>query len=291
MKNKSILKITKSLLTGLLLCIGGLGYALEYKVLDTQPHALGLERSAQTETGLAFTLAGPEKLSASQEAQVQYLLQTFSSWEGIVVKSLKIQLTGQQAEAVLLPQSLDVGGVDLSTYLPSGMWFVFKDYLEFDFRLAVKNVFVRMQGGFFDLSDFKNRLKDAVDNPVAYIQKNDPLYLFNKLSELQKEITDARARELLLKQTLENAQSAIATLQSSLSILQYAGTALANRDFFGGMHPMDPAEVEKVLKIKEASPDKQRKAVFAEYKGQGGKILSESEVFLVMAVYHKDFSN
>lgn len=270
MKNKSIVLLCS------LLLLPVAGWSIEYSVKSTAPHSLGVSKTAVTADGLEFTLDGPESLTQPQENQVQVLLQTFGAWKDVKIKSLKIQVTNAQSEAVIVPVSLDVGGVDAGPYMPSGMWFIARDYLEFDFRLAVKNVFVRMQGGFFDFSEFKNRLKEAIDNPVAYVQKNDPLYLFNKMSEMQKTITDLQAKTI--------------ALQTDLATLQYAGTALANRDFFGGMHALDAAEIDKVLKLKTATPDKLRKAIFADYKAQGGK-LSESEVYLVMGVYFKDFSN
>lgn len=244
-------------------------WAVDYSFTGSAPHPLGVSRTAVTSGGLAFVLDGPEAVSADQEARLQVLLRTFASWTDIKIKSLRIQLANGQAEAVVVPEALDASGVDAAAFMPSGMWFVARDYLEFDFRLAVKSVFVRMQGAYFDFKEFKNRLKEAIDNPVAYVQKNDPLYLFSRLTELQKTVDK---------------------LKLDLATLQYAGTALANRDFFGGMHPLDPAEVDKVLALKAANPGKLRKAVYAEYQAQGGK-LSQAEVYLVMAVWYKDFSD
>ena len=265
------MKISKFLALGAaLLIFSSPVFALEYTLGDPQPHPLGVERvGTVTASGLSFVLDGPATLSGSQEQQVQVLLQTFNSWQGVKAVSLKLQVNPTGVEAVLVPENFDLGAAgNAAGYMPSGMWFNSKDYLEYDFRLAVKNVFVRIQGSYFDFEAFKARLREAIADPVAYVQKNDPIYLFSRLTELAK--------------TVEG-------LQSDLNALRYSGTALANRDFFGGMHPLDPAEVTKVLALKAANPDKFGKAVYEAYKAGGGK-LSDSEVFLILGVWYKDFS-
>jgi hypothetical protein len=174
----------------LLICFLLLGGILSAWTQDLA--SLGLEFKSKSREGnfttYHFTLPEDIDLSASvrseelnrrDQERIQALVSIYRSFRFLVPSSIRILLGEQRTEILLVPRSFIYKGQDLSRYMPSGIQFFYSDYLEFDFRIVVDNLFLRIKGQFFSEEEFAEKVTAAVSNPYAYLESQDPEFIFS----------------------------------------------------------------------------------------------------------------
>jgi chromosome segregation ATPase len=143
---------------------------------------------ARDREGRRFSFSVKDEITEAQARSLQVIKDTIFSWKNLRLASLKVAFSENRAEVAVVPTSYACAGSSLTQFMPSGMQFYYTTFLEYDFRLRVKNLFVRIQGQFFTEDQFCEKLLSAVKDPSLYIQTHDPEYVINKISEAERQM-------------------------------------------------------------------------------------------------------
>lgn len=300
-----------------------------YQVIATRQENNQSVYDLKDQAGVPTTVTLSAPVTADDGKTLQAILSTFEGWDTLKIDHVRIVFTGtQSADVLVVPTSFLYKSVDLAAYMPSGMQFSYAGYLEYDFRLLKDNLFLRLKGQLYDETQFADRLLNAIQNPILYLQTTNPEYLLQKINDLAaridnltnavkqqgKDLSDSMQQSVSdLKQSASQAadrQAAIDSdinhqlgvmstqlgaladqdknLQQQLGLIRYALITLNNRDFFGTVHAVNPDGIAKVLELRKANPTMTTDQVTAELQKEGIK-MSKKEVALVFAVYFNEF--
>jgi hypothetical protein len=256
--------------------------------------------------GIELTLGGAEEFTNEQINIVNIVLDTVGGLDRVEIEDLTIVFRGGVAEIVLVPSSFVYDGIELADYMPSGMQFFYTSFLEYDFRMLVDELFVRVSGQYFSEQQFAERLVRVVRNPEAFIRSQDPEFLRQRIDELENRLGQL---ENNLRRALEEAQGRISELetasetledeQGSLSanlvdvaenfaLLRYAVLILNNRGLFGGIRMPPDEAIERAVALKRSNPELTADEAQAALAEEGVDV-SNNEIFLIFAIYFNDF--
>jgi len=276
------------LITGaLLFCIGLGAYALDlasygYQVLGIHQENELTVYEAKDTAGLSFAVASAAPLTGENMQVLHVILSTFEQWQYLKVSRIRIVFSANNhADILVIPASFTYKGVDLSTYMPSGMQFFYDGYLGYDFRMYKDNLFLRLKGQVFDENDFASRLLNAVNNPVLYVQTTSPEYLLKQISDLGTKIEELTGETKTLVGT-------VASLRRQLDVMSHGLVSLNNRGFFGTIYPVDAKAIDRVVALKTQNPSMTQEQVAAALDKEGIKI-SSNAIRLVFGIYFNDF--
>lgn len=234
----------------------------------------GRAYSLQDADGNQFTCLVEGGLTDQTAASVQTLAKRFYGWQHIAVSSIRFRITAQQIEAGILLKDSTYKGVALVPHVPAGLQFFLRDTLEYDFRIASQNNFIRLKGWYFTEEQLLDRIVTAVKNPGDFIKSQDPEYLFNALSALEKDFAE------LTERSKES--------EAALALLTNAILTLHNKSFFGAVSVIPPEVIERVLVIREENPALTQKEILAQLKAEGITATAKA-VSLILAVYFNQF--
>ncbi|HUZ18896.1 MAG TPA: hypothetical protein VMV68_10955 [Spirochaetia bacterium] len=255
-------------------------------------------------SGLSFTVASASELNDTSMKILGSILGTLESWNDMKIQQLKVVFSGNRADVLVMPSSFDYKGIDLAKYMPSGIQFYYDTYLQYDFRMLKDSLFLRLKGEVYGQSEFADRAYNALQNPVLYLQTNNPEYLLQRLNDIAaavEKISNTLAeQEKTNKSTSDNLsalqsqdarlQAQDATLEKSVDSMRYATIALNNKGFLGLGRPKPVSQdaIDRVIALKQADPSMTKDQVSAKLKDAGVK-LSDKELSLVFNVYFDDF--
>lgn len=318
------MKKARLVLPVLLLFSTGIAWSLNlqdygYTVSGSRTENKQTVYDASDAQGQSFTVASAEPLSAIDMQVLGSVLQTLRGWSDLKIGQLHFVFTGNRADILVIPTSFVYRGVDLARYMPSGIQLYYDNYLQYDFRMLKDNLFLRLKGEVYSESQFADRAYAAVQNPVLFIQTNDPEYLLRRLNEIASAITSIQAKLDETNKTLESAiqqgKAAIesqrsaqtaadaqitnqlsalkdqsTSIQNSLNLMRFATMALNNKGFLGLGKPTPPSQkaVDRVLALKQADPSMTVSQVSAKLKSEGISI-TDKELSLVFAVYFNQY--
>ena len=135
-------------------------------------------------SGNQFTVTTTGEISDAEGAIIARVVNEFNSWDSLEVSYLRVTLDEGIATALVIPSRLTYGGKDLIPYLPSGMQFYVARIIEYDFRIRVENIFVRLRGQLSEENSFVERLNAAIEDPTGFIERNDPDYVLRELRDI-----------------------------------------------------------------------------------------------------------
>ncbi len=272
---------------------------------------------------IPVTVVTRAQVTAAQKASLLDIRNRFSSWKSLTIASLRVFFQEDKIEVLMVPESLIWKGTELIEYLPSGILFSITDIIEYNFRMVKDNLFLRLQGRFFNEDQFCDRLLEASNNPLAFIQAQDPEYVIRRLSAIEANIDlvndaaaalqkanedlNTRLEEMTAKyndlqgrhEALQQKHSALQekhdalkaekdSLDKAFQILRYAVMTLENTGFFRGPTTIPPEYVERVVKLKRENPSLTIKHSFQQVKAECLK-MSDQDVMLIFSVYFNEF--
>lgn len=288
--------------------------------------SFGLELKSQSKEGpytvyqfrstanvdLSVSFKGTELREADRE-RLQGLLSIYKGFRFLLPSSIRVVFTDERAEILVIPRSFPYKDRDLAAYMPSGIQFFYTDFLEFDFRIVVENLFLRIKGQFFKEEEFAEKILAAVLNPYAYIQSQDPEYILKRFQDIEarmdrllnekeqittrlaKDIEEIRALFGSLKlevgqilQTQQSLERKVGELATEFQLLRYALLVLNNRGFFGSIRLPSTAGIQRLVELKKQQPKLTMDEARVKLKSEGIEMTSK-EVSLVFSVYFNEF--
>jgi len=136
-----------------------------------------------------FTVTAEQEISRAEGELIERTLEEFYGWADLTVSYLRITVIDGTATVLVVPASYTYEGRDLTPYLPSGMQFYLSRNIEYDFRIKVERVFVRLRGILGEEQQFTDRLVQAIEDPAGFIERNDPEYVLRELRDVNEALT------------------------------------------------------------------------------------------------------
>ena len=291
-------KVTIS--TILLLCGTGILFAGAFEtmgltVLSRQVKQGQINWKVQDREGDTAEVVTSGEPTRSDAEIVSYVLDLFSRWDYLTVKSLRVDLTGDAAQILVVPAGFVYKGTDLAAYMPSGMQFYYEKFAEYDFRIFVDDMFLRIQGQLYKEEQLCEKLKTAIENPAAYVQSHDPEYVIEqfkqvnaKIEELNQADKKKEAEISDLKEELAAVTKAYNTLKEAFDKTRTAMMYFHNSGFLCGPKVVPQEGIDRVVALKTERPDLTRKEVAELLKSEDVKVTRKA-IELVFRVYFNDF--
>ena len=195
------------------------------------------------------------------------------SWTDMDVRSLSIILSGLTVEAVIIPERLTIEGNDIARFLPAGLGFYYRDYIQFDFRMVKDSISMRLAGRFIDRAGLSTLMQRAIDNPLTFADKTNYMARLDRLDRILEELTARNAR-----------------LEREHQLLRHATLRLFNTGFLCGPDEIPEKSVKRAVAIKTAHPKYDVDALRAALRKEGIK-LSGGEVELILAIYFNEWDD
>lgn len=218
-----------------------------------------------------FTGAPPEKVVA----MIGSLQKSFHSWKSMQVKSIRYTVFDSGVvEVQVFPSSFKEDNVDFMQYIPGHLFFVYKDQLQYSFRLEINKLFVKIKGYYTDEADLLKKLKQAVKDPQGFIIKRDPEYFIGKLEKLEEELEAQKGEVHRHKKELERLRAVMA--------------AMHNTGVFSGPEAIPEKLALRVIELKSVNPNWKREQI-QEQLDRDKMEYSKKQVKLILAVYFSVF--
>ena len=176
-----------------------------YSLLSTRQKGDETIYEVRDREGSIITIQSGTPLTRETVGLLKTLHDDFYTWNDMRVDTMSLIISEETAEISVVPSSYEYGGVDLTAYMPSGMQFYYDGFLEYDFRLKVDTLFLRVRGRYEGERELSEKLVSATGDPYTYIQSYDQEFFIRKFMEM-----DVKAEQF---------ESALGTLGSDLEEL------------------------------------------------------------------------
>lgn len=246
-------------------------------VLSQRREGTGTAYNLKDSSGNEFTAVVEGTLTDRAVENVSILVKRFYGWNYLKPASVRLIILPDQIEAAILFLESTYKGVAVHPHLPSGMQFFLRDTLEYDFRIMSQNNFIRLRGWYYSEDELLNRVTAAIRNPGQFIKAQDPEYLFNVLSALEKDFAELSGHYQKLLSAAED-----------LVLLREAVLTLNNKGIFGPGKPIAQETVDKIVELKQTNPELTRKDMASRLKEEGVSATAR-EISLVYAVFFNIF--
>jgi hypothetical protein len=209
--------------------------------------------------GVQVTVDFTGELSDGNAASVVEAYRFFQNWDRMKPERISITLRDGGLTAVVIPSSYNYRNIDFVPHMPSGMIFTLGDVNRYNFRIVKDDFFIRIKGDFISENMLNQKIFSALDDPMKYLEANNPKYIVNKLQRQEEEI--------------EN--------------LKYNMIVLANRGCFGKIKPVSKKDINRIIAVKQDHPDYDSKQVEDVLKEKDIKI-SRKIIELVFVIYFNE---
>lgn len=275
---------------------------LGYSVLSTRTEDGYTVVAAQDpSTGLTFDLYY-KTMAASQLSFLREARKIILSWDYIVPKELQIVFQQKAVEIRVFPESVMFNGIDYAEYIPSTIRFFYDDVLEYDFRILVDNITLRVQGPYFNEEQLAEKLRSAVENPIAYIQTHDPEHIIRRLAEISDNLEEIKSTQSGSISDIGALEEKISGLTNELTELTEAHQALTekyrklqlgtiavtNQGLFSSIKDFNKDAIDQAIELKEENPSYTEEQLLSACKDKGLKITAK-EIHIIFMVYFNEF--
>ncbi|MCX7679835.1 MAG: helix-turn-helix domain-containing protein [Spirochaetes bacterium] len=192
----------------------------------------------------------------------------FREWKNLQIDAIKFFYEQGGFEISIIPKSFTYEGIDLTKYMPSGMQFTFSYILQYNFRLNIDRLFIRIMGDFESEDALCKKILSALQNPKEFIKKREAEYLLLKIESLESKYQQ---------------------LADEFHKLRAATLMLHNAGFFSRPTPISTETIERVISLRLKDPTITRNKIAEELEKE--KIdASSREIDLILKVYFNDFN-
>lgn len=255
----------------------GLLYAIQLQAFDWSTKGIAViekteadgitELLLKDEMNNRFMLNYAAEPDDSMARNVIQLHNNFRSWKNLKIESIKFVYEQGGLEISIMPKSFVYDGKELSAYMPSGMQFTYSYLLQYNFRINIDRLFVRIAGDFESEDALCRKIMTAIENPKEYIKKREPEYLLTKLEALETKYN---------------------RLADEFYKLRAASLMLHNSGFFSGPSPIDKQLIDRVIDMRLKDPSLTRDKISETLEKEKVKA-SNREIDLILKVYFNDF--
>ncbi|MEW5815439.1 MAG: hypothetical protein AB1798_08620 [Spirochaetota bacterium] len=172
------------------------------------------------EGGRRFQILSSGDLTEKEADRLVTAKNIFFKWQYVTIDTLKFSFTTGRIEVLIIPRTFNYKNVNILRYMPAGMQFYFiesTENFEYDFRIFVSDLFLRIKAQYFDEEQLCERLLSAIQNPIAYTQNTDPLYMLKRFAEVDKQIEEMKYNnKKAFQEQQDNIDNVNTTLNSAI---------------------------------------------------------------------------
>lgn len=226
---------------------------------------------------IQVSITAAEKIDDATSQKITEIQSKFNSWEIIKISKINYSVKKDQIDITVVPSEFIHNEVDFTDYLPVGFSFFYTAGLEYNFRIDVKNMFLKISGPYTNENDFVAKIEDAILHPLEFVRKRDSEYFLIKIEAFEKEIAQIKA-ESIAKEEKRDAEQ---------EVIKYNLLTLNNTGFFSGPTAVDKKVLSEVIRIKKEKPEIKITEVRDELKKlnmEAGK----KEVSLIFIIYFNE---
>jgi hypothetical protein len=225
--------------------------------------------------GRALTVFFSGNVSDKSIPVVANLQKILYAWKSMQVKTIRYTLLENNiVEVQVFPSAFSDENVDFMKNIPGHLFFIYKDQLQYSFRLEVNKLFVKIKGYYTDETDLLKKIKQAVKDPQGFIIKRDPEYFIAKLEKLEEELEAQKGLNHRQEKELER--------------MRAATVALHNTGVFSGPEVISEKLLLRVVELKKQNPAWKREQIQTQLDLD--KIeWSKKQVKLILSVYFSEF--
>jgi len=226
-------------------------------------------------------------LADDQVARVTALTEQFYAFKLITVDQLTFtRRDGGLIEVTVLPAAFKSKDQDFMPNLPAGLTFMFANkLLDFDFRMVIDNVFVRMKGTFTNEEKLAERMGLALKDPLAYIRRNSLDFALEQIEKLQLRTEELESK---LVQAQTDSQQAQAEAQRELGKLRTALMLFQNRGFFGDIQAIKPEVLAAIIGAKQSQPTWTRLQIGEQLRRNKIEV-NDNEILVVFVTFFNEY--
>ncbi len=184
----------------------------------------------------------------------------FYGWQNMKVDNLNFTSSEGGLQIAVVPKQYQYKNVDINQYLPSGMLFTYTTQLQYNFRINVSRLFVRIVGDFKDENKLSDKIVDAIQNPQEYIKRREPEYLLMQIERLEDEFQK----------------------------LRYAVLALHNKGVFSGPEQINRDTISHIVNMRINNPKITADEISKSLEKDKIKA-SDREINLILNIYFNQF--
>ncbi len=215
------------------------------------------------------------ELTDAWAVKIVELNKKFSEWKYMKPDNIDYFITGESLEILIIPSVFKYLENDFIPYMPSGMTFIYDYALRYNFRVTKNEIFLRLNDKFMDEESLCKRMKEALDDPIAYLKKREPEYFLQKLNELEESMIELKNNHT------KNKDSQDKLIQSVLYF--------QNKGFLGfGNSPVKSNVIKRVIELKTADAKIDLKKI-KETLDKEKIEATNKEVELILNVFYNEF--
>lgn len=208
-------------------------------------------------------------------AIIANLQKSLSAWKSMQIKSIRYTLLENNiVEVQVFPSAFADENVDFMKHVPGHLFFIYKDQLQYSFRLEVNKLFVKIKGYYIDEADLLKKLKQAIKDPQGFIIKRDPEYFIGKLEKLEEELERLKGKAHLQELELARIKSVTA--------------ALHNTGVFSGPEKISENLILRVVELRTQYPIWKREQIQEQLERDKVE-WNKKQVKLILSVYFSEF--
>lgn len=181
------------------------------------------------------------------QAKAEELKKNLSSWKYMRPSRIEFSYADNTLEVTVVPASFTYEGRDLLRYLKSGIRFYYRDALEYDFRIFIDKMFLKVKGFYTEEEAFCKNLLNAIEDPKGYLRSRDPEFMLARIEKMQKDLDGLSLKMHQLEQSQGDLRKQFDTARKAL-------IALHNTGFFSGPSKVSDKVIERVVALKKAEP-------------------------------------
>lgn len=226
------------------------------------------------ERGREFIFGADTAVGDAEIAVVEQVIELVYGFDSMEIDELRIVVGERRTSVQVKPQAFSYEGIDLGELTPAGVQFYFVDFLEYDFRMLVRGLFLRLRGQFVTEELLLERLVGAAKNPEQFLQSQNPEFMLSRMHELEQELAETRAEleaSIIEREKIRNA------------VLMFE-----NRSFFGSLRFPDNAAVSRLIELKLEVPSLNQDDMKDRLESEGFSV-SSKEIFLIYSLYFNEF--
>lgn len=140
-------------------------------------------RSQDGDRSLNIVYAYP--LSDESLSKVSALYKEFTDWRQIEVRRILISARTSDIDATVVPLSIESKGKEIRSSLPAGIALRYDDKIHYNFRVVSGEYFVRLANDYQSERNLMFQIREAFEDPVLYIRKNDPEYFYRQVEGIR----------------------------------------------------------------------------------------------------------
>ncbi|MBV6493592.1 MAG: hypothetical protein LDLANPLL_01615 [Turneriella sp.] len=250
-----------------------------FKILSSsQENTQGMDDRTTLELsdkdGRALTVQTSGNAADKSIPAVAQLQKTLFGLKSMQIKNIRYSLLENGiVEVQVFPASFSSDGVDFMPNIPGHLFFIYKDQLQYSFRLEVNKLFVKIKGYYTDEAELLKKMKQAIKDPQGFIVKRDPEYFIAKLEKLEEE--------------LETQKSKTHRLETEMERMRRITAALHNSGIFSGPEAIPEKLINRVVELKTKNPAWKQEQIQTQLDQEKVE-WTKKQIRLILAVYFSE---